>query len=102
MQAVIALLLPLLTKIAPGASTAVIEEVINILSALIPILISEYQALMPIVQNVITALQQSGDITPEQWDALDAMSAQYDADFKTALDAAMAQDSAAVAAKPAT
>ena len=98
MQAVIALLLPLLTKIAPGASTAVIEEVINILSALIPVLISEYQALLPIVQNVITALQQSGDITQAQWDALDAMSAQYDADFKTALDAAMAQDAAAVKA----
>jgi len=70
--------------------------VINILVALIPILISEYQALLPISQNIIAALQQSGDITQAQWDALDAMSAQYDAEFKTALDAAVAQDAAAV------
>src|SRR5882724_4314376 len=98
MQAIIPLLLSMLEAIAPGATTVVIEKVINILVALIPIVIQEYQALLPIVRNVIAALQQSGDITPEQWDALDAMSAQYDADFKTALDAAVAQDAAATKA----
>jgi hypothetical protein len=47
---------------------------------------------LPIVQNVITVLQQSDDITDAQWDALDAMSAQYDAEFTAALNAAEAQD----------
>lgn len=92
MQAIITPLLALLTQLAPGASTAVITQVISILAALIPILIQEYKDLLPIVQNVITVLQQSGDITDEQWDALDAMSAQYDAEFETALKAAEAQD----------
>lgn len=92
MQAIITPLLALLTQLAPGASTAVITQVISILTALIPILIQEYKDLLPIVQNVITVLQQSGDITDEQWDALDAMSAQYDTEFETALKAAEAQD----------
>lgn len=98
MQAIIPLLLSMLEAIAPGATTVVIEKVINVLVLLVPIIIDEYKALVPIVQNIIAALQQSGDITPAQWDMLDAMSAQYDADFKTALDAAMAQDAAAIAA----
>ena len=92
MQAIITPLLALLTQLAPGATTQIIGQVINILTALLPILIQEYTDLLPIVQNVITALQQSADITDDQWDALDAMSAQYDADFQTALAAAEAQD----------
>lgn len=92
MQALIPILLQALTLIAPGATTQVIAQVINILTALIPVLIQEYKDLLPIVQNVITALQQSGDITDKQWAALDAMSAQYDAEFHSALAAAEAQD----------
>jgi hypothetical protein len=94
MQAIIPPLLALLQRLAPGATTSVIAEVISILTALIPVLIKEYADLMPIVQNVITVLQQSDDITDAQWDALDAMSAQYDAEFRAALAAAEAQDAA--------
>jgi hypothetical protein len=92
MQAIITPLLALLQKLAPGATAEIIAEVISILTALIPILIQEYKDLLPIVQNVITVLQQSDDITDAQWDALDAMSAQYDAEFTAALNAAEAQD----------
>lgn len=95
MQAIINPILALLTQLAPGATTNIITLAINILTALIPILIQEYQALLPSVQNIITVLQQSDDITDEQWDTLDAMSAQYDADFQAALAAAEAQDAAA-------
>jgi hypothetical protein len=95
MSAIITSLLALLTELAPGATTTIIAQVINILTALIPILIQEYQALLPIVQNIITALQQSDDITDDQWDQLDAMSAQYDAEFKSALAAAEREDAAA-------
>jgi hypothetical protein len=94
MQAIITPLLALLTQLAPGATTQIIAQVISILTALIPILIKEYQDLLPIVQNVITVLQQSDDITDAQWDALDAMSAQYDAEFTSALAAAEAHDAA--------
>jgi hypothetical protein len=92
MQAIITPLLALLTQLAPGATTQVISQVINILVALIPIVIQEYKEMLPIVQNVITVLQQSGEVTDEQWNQLDAMSAQYDADFRAAIDAAEAQD----------
>jgi hypothetical protein len=94
MQAIITPLLALLTQLAPGATTQIIAQVISILTALIPVLITEYKELLPIVQNVIVVLQQSDDITDEQWDALDAMSAQYDAEFMAALSAAEAQDAA--------
>jgi hypothetical protein len=95
MQSLINMLLQVLTQLAPGATADVAAKVIEILTALIPLLIQEYKELLPLVQNVITALQQSGDITQEQWDALDALSSQYDADFRTAIDAAKAQDVAA-------
>jgi hypothetical protein len=94
MQAIIPPLLALLQQLAPGATTATIAEIINLLTALIPVLIKEYKDLLPIVQNVITVLQQSDEITDAQWDALDAMSAQSDADFRAALAAAEAQDAA--------
>lgn len=95
MQAIIPALLALLQQLAPGATTQIISQVISILTALIPVLIQEYKDLLPIVQNVITVLQQSDEITDDQWDALDAMSAQYDAEFTAALNAAEAQDAAA-------
>lgn len=98
MQAIIQPLLSLLTLLAPGATTTVIGQVINLLTALIPIVVQEYQALLPIVQNIIAVLKSSDDITPDQWNQLDAMSAQYDADFAAALAAAEAQDNAQASA----
>jgi hypothetical protein len=94
MQAIVTPLLALLTQLAPGATTSIISEVISVLTALIPVLITEYKEVMPSVQNIITALQSNDDITDAQWDALDAMSAQYDAEFTAALNAAEAQDAA--------
>jgi hypothetical protein len=94
MQAIITPLLALLQQLAPGATTQIIGQVISILTALVPVLIAEYRDLLPIVQNIISALQESDDITDSQWDALDAMSAQYDAEFTAALAAAKAQDAA--------
>jgi len=92
MTAIITPLLALLAQLAPGATTTVITQVINILVALIPILIQSYKDLLPSVQNIITALQSSDEITDDQWDALDKLSAQYDAEFQAALAAAEAED----------
>lgn len=99
MQAIITPLLALLQLAAPGATTQIIAQCIAILTALIPILVKEYQDLLPIVQNVIATLQSSDDITDEQWDDLDAMSDQYDKEFEAALAKAKAEDAAASAKK---
>jgi len=94
MQQLVTILLGLLQAIAPGATTGTIAKVVEVLAALVPIIVQQYKDLLPLVQNVIAVLQSNGDITPEQWAALDAISAQYDADFKAALAAAKAQDAA--------
>jgi len=96
MQAIITTLLSLLQIVAPGATAATIAKVIELLAALIPVLVQEYKDLLPIVQNIISVLQSSDDITDAQWDALDVMSAQYDSEFQAALAAAKAQDAAPV------
>ena len=97
MQAVILNLIALLQQVAPGATSSAIATAIDPLIALIPILVEGYKDLLPSVLNIITALKDSGGITEEQWAALDALSAQYDADFQSALAAAKAEDAAASA-----
>lgn len=94
MQAIVTALLALVQTVVPGASAGVVGQVIQVLSALLPVVIQEYQALAPIVKNVITVLQQSDEVTDDQWAALDAMSAQLDAAFQAALATAKAQDAA--------
>src|ERR1700740_2570631 len=95
MSAIITPLLAILAQVAPGATTTLISSIIEALVALIPIIIKEYQDLMPTVQGIIDVLKQSDDVTGEQWDQLDQISAQADADFQSALAAAKAQDAAA-------
>jgi hypothetical protein len=94
MQAIVTALLALVQIVVPGASAGIIANVIQVLTALVPIIINEYQALAPIVQNVIDVLRQSDDVTDDQWTALDAMSAQLDAAFQASLATAKAQDAA--------
>ena len=94
MQAIVTALLALVQTVVPGASAGVIGQVIQVLTALIPVIVNEYQALAPIVKNIIGVLQQSDDVTDQQWDDLDAMSAQLDAAFQAALATAKAQDAA--------
>jgi hypothetical protein len=88
-------LLAILAQIAPGATTDLIANAIKLLVALIPVIIKEYQDLMPTVQGIIDVLKQSDDVTDDQWNQLDQISAQADADFQAALAAAKAQDAAA-------
>lgn len=95
MQAIVTALLALVQTVVPGASTGIIANVIQVLTALVPVIINEYQALAPIVTNIIGVLQQNDDVTEDQWTALDAMSAQLDAAFQAALATAKSQDAAA-------
>jgi len=95
MDAIISLALALLQQVLPTLTTAnagLITKIVEGLIALIPILVNEYKALLPMIQNVITALKSNGNITADQLTALDAMEAQIDAAFEQAATNAQTED----------
>ena len=95
MDAIITLVLSLLQAVEPqlaGANAALITKIIEGLIALIPLLVKEYQAVIPFIQNVITILKSNNQVTPEQLAALDALEVQIEADFEKAATDALAQD----------
>lgn len=94
MTAAIQALLSLLSLIAPSATQQVIAGVITTLEAWVPVIIKEYQDLVPIVTNIIAALRANGEITPAMLDQLDAQEAIIDADFDAAEAKAEADDAA--------
>jgi hypothetical protein len=67
-----------------GANSVLIGEIITDLAAIIPALVKEVEDVVPMIQNIITALKAKDGITPEQLAALDVMEAQLDADFDKA------------------
>lgn len=83
-------LLQTLEVTSAGSST--ITAIINMLVQVLPVLVKEFQDLVPIVQNIIGALKSNTDITQAQLDALQTLEVQYDADFEGAAAAALAQD----------
>lgn len=102
MLSAITLILTMVQKILPIVTTSSqVQNIIDVIVALIPVLIQEYQALLPIVQNIIAVLQQSGDITDEQITTLQNASAAIDAHFDATAAAARAADAAAKLAAPA-
>ena len=95
MDAVIQLLLGLLQQLLPSlgvANAGLISKIVEGLVALIPVLIKEYKDVLPMVQNVISALKANAAITPEQIIKLQTIEAQIDADFETAATNALADD----------
>ena len=95
MNAVITILttvLGLLAQIVPGLANPAVQQIIDALVALLPVLIQEYVALVPMVKNVIAALQSNASITPDQLSALQQLDAQCDAAFDAAANAAAAAD----------
>lgn len=69
-------------------------NVITVLTEAVPLAIKVGGELKPIAANIIGALKANGAITQAQWDALDAMEKQIDADFDAAAAAAQAEDRA--------
>ncbi len=95
MDAAIQLALTLLQQLLPSLSTAnaaLIEKIVEGLVALIPVLIKEYQDVVPMVKNIITALKSNTDITASQLIALESAETQIDASFEQAATAAQAED----------
>jgi hypothetical protein len=83
MNAVITILITLLGKIVPaiGANADLINTIITALEQIVPVLIQEYKDLVPEVQNIVAALKGTDGITTDQWNALDALEGQIDAEF---------------------
>lgn len=95
MQAIIQLALTLLEQVVPqlaGANAPLITKIIEGLAALVPLLIKEYQAAIPFIQNVIVLIKSNGAVTADQLATLDQLEIQIDAAFEAAATAALAED----------
>ena len=81
----IAALLSLLAQLAPVLSSASqIASVISTLESIISLGVKEVQDVIPMVKNIIAALQSNGNVTEEQMAALKALDEATDADFEAA------------------
>ncbi len=95
MNAVIELALSLLEQLLPQlgvANAPLVEKIVEALVALTPVLVKEYQDVLPMVKNVITALKGNTSITADQLTALESAETQLDASFEQAATAAQAED----------
>ena len=91
MSGALTLLLTVLAQIAPSLHvSSSITSIITTLVELIPILVKEFQDVVPLVKNIITALRGNNAITEEQLKSLDDLEAKIDAEFEAA--AAMPDD----------
>ena len=87
---VASILQTLLSLIPQITSSAKINEIITQLINLIPIAVKEAQDIVPLIRNIITALSNSGSVTPDQVAALKALDAEIDASYDAALSAYLA------------
>ena len=95
MSAILTTILALIEQLVPAStSAALIEKIIAVIIQLIPVIVQEYKDLLPIVQNIITALKSDPSTTAQQLATLEELEIQYDADFEAAAAAAQAEDSA--------
>jgi phage-related protein len=98
MNLVITALIPLLQAFLPQLATAAspaVQKVIDLLIAWIPLIIAEYKALLPIVQNIIATLGSNANATAEQLVQIRLLSARVDAAFDASMARAEAEDAAA-------
>lgn len=67
-----------------GVNAGTVTNVINLLIAIVPTLVKEYQDAVPIVKNIISLLKSSGQLTDAQMATLDEQEAKIDADYDKA------------------
>jgi hypothetical protein len=87
---VLAMIESLLPAITSGGNVAIVDGVINALTAMLPFIIQEVEALVTPVKNIIAALSANPATTAAQLAQLQALDAQVD----TAFDAAAADTDA--------
>lgn len=84
-----------LPALATTTSSAAIGGAIATIAEYAPLIVSEYKALKPIVENAITALRANPNTMPEQLEQLREMARQYDLEWADALAVSRAGDEAA-------
>jgi hypothetical protein len=100
MSSAIIALLTIIAQIAPSlGATSTITAIINALITIIPTVVKEIEDVVPIIKNIIAALQSNTATTPDQMAQLTTLDAQCDAAFEAAATAAETEDAAV---KPAT
>lgn len=88
----LAAILALVAQLAPVLSNASqIASVISTLEGIMSAVTAEVQAVLPMIKNIISALQSNGNITADQMAALTALDAATDSAFEAAATAAGAQ-----------
>lgn len=88
-------ILGLISALVPaGTNAALVEKIIETLIAIVPVVVKEYQDLVPIVRNIIAALKADPSTNAAQLAQLQQLEAGWDADFEAAAAAAVAQDGA--------
>jgi hypothetical protein len=93
MSAILTTILSLITALVPmGTNAALIEKIIGALITIIPVVVREYQDLVPIVRNIIAALKADPSTTADQLNQLQQMEVQWDAEFEAAAAAAAGED----------
>jgi predicted transglutaminase-like cysteine proteinase len=87
LTAVLALIQQLLPLISSGsAATGVVASIVNVLKTWLPLIVTEVQALYEPVKNIITVLQQSGNLTDDQIADLKTVDAKVDAAYDAAVE----------------
>ncbi|APO53442.1 hypothetical protein LUI11_15225 [Bradyrhizobium diazoefficiens] len=95
MTAMLTTILSLISALVPaGTNAALIEKIVAALIQIVPVVVKEYQDLVPIVRNIIGALKADPSTTAAQLEQLQALEVQWDADFEAAAAAAIAEDGA--------
>ena len=92
MSAAIIALLSVIGQIAGSAGATTVTSIIGMLSQIIPVLIKEYQDVVPFIKNIIAALKDNGSVTADQVAQLEALDAKVDQEFEAAAAAAQAED----------
>ncbi|GAB9224792.1 hypothetical protein ACFLEY_21765 [Bradyrhizobium sp. YCK136] len=95
MTAMLTTILSLISALVPaGTNAALIEKIVAALIQIVPVVVKEYQDLVPIVRNIIGALKADPSTTAAQLEQLQQLEVEWDADFEAAAAAAIAEDGA--------
>lgn len=95
MTAMLTTILSLISTLVPaGTNAALIEKIVAALIQIVPVVVKEYQDLVPIVRNIVAALKADPSTTAAQLEQLQRLEVEWDADFEAAAAAAIAEDGA--------
>jgi hypothetical protein len=83
-SAVLSMLTTLLPLITSSGNADMIESIITTLANLMPNIVAEVESLVPVVKNIIAALQANPATTESQLAALQLLDQQCDAAFESA------------------